>query len=437
MSKITLALLIAGFINSSVASSVYAFDARSAAVGGSAIANGYGAHGALDNPSSLMRYHRQQQHFHMHLGGSLDIQDNAGIIDAAIEEDTLLTDLEQEIDLITDSTLTCDINSALESTCLENTQNIGQLATTVFDILNKADNQPIKATAAAEFGIALSNWSVPVAFHYRVSVSGASTTDVASGDLAYVNGFATALSDDKLTLNELVSSVPFSISFDGQTLNVQQPEDVLESEAEGSLLARQQFGFSVARGFPIAGLNVDIGLTPKFSILTAAGLSAGIADQFNDNTDSLTKQLEDSEITENTFTVDVGATTELQNLPLRLSFVATNMIEESITTGDDFILKTTPQLVVGGAFSIGALTLTGDMALNEAKIDNLETQIVAVGIDYSRKYFGIGAGIGHDNARTADATALSLGVSLGPFHIGGRITERQSAQAGAQVAFSF
>jgi len=379
-------------------------DARSAAVGGSAIANGYGVHGALDNPSSLVRLHRQQQRFHMHLGATVDIQDDAGIIDSAIDEDTLLTDLEKEIDSITGQELTCDLSSTLDSTCLDNTQKLGELATTVFDIISRADNQPIKAAAAAEFGVALSTWSVPVALYYRVSASGASTTDVATDDLDYVNAFANALSDDKLTLDELISNVPFNISADGQTLSVQQPEDVLESEAQGSVVVREQFGLSLARSFPVAGFNVDVGITPKFSKLTAAGVSADIADQFNDNVDSLTDQLEDSEISENTFTVDLGASTQLQSLPLRLSVVARNMVEESITTAEDIVIETTPQLIVGSAFSIGSR---------------------------------IRAGVSHDNARTADATGLSLGVSLGPLHIGGRLTERQSAQAGAQLAFSF
>jgi len=429
-------LLIAASAGLIIASPVFALDARSAAVGGSAIANGYGVHGARDNPSSLMRMHRQQKRFHFHSGISVDIQDDAGIIDAAIEEDTLITDIEQEIDLISGREISCDL-SGLDTTCLDNTQNLGQLATTVYDILTRADNRPIKATAAADIGIALPNLSFPVAVHYRLSASGSSQTDFASNDLDYVNAFATTLSDGKLTPAEIIGSVPFSFSADGQTLTVEQLEDVLETEAQGSTLVREQFGLSVARSFSVAGLNVDIGVTPKFSALTAAGTNALLAEQFNDNTDSLSRQLKDSEITGNTFTIDVGATTQLRILPLKLSMVARNLIKESLSTREGFIFETTPQLVVGSAFSVGSLTLTSDLAVNEAKVDHLDTQIIAIGADYSRKFFGVRAGISHDNARTANATALALGVSLGPLHIGGRITERQSAQAGAQLAFSF
>ena len=420
-------------------SPAFAVDARTAAVGGSAIANGYGVYGVRENPSSLMRMHRQQQRFHFHSGVGVDIQDNAGIIDNAIEQDTLVKDIEQEIDLITGSQLICNIDDGITSdeTCVDGTQKLGDLATTVFDIVSRADNKPIRATAAADFGVAISTASIPVALHYRLSATVRSNSDITDNDLEYINGFATALSDDRLTFAELITNVPFSISPVGPSLVVGQPEDVLESDVQGNVLIRSQFGLSVARSFAIAGFNVDIGVTPKFSSLRAAGINTGLGEQFNENTDSLTRQLENSEITDNSFTADLGATTRLHSLPLQLSVVARNMIKESITTQDGFVFETTPQLIVGSAFSIGSLTLTGDLALNEAKVDSLDTQILAVGIDYSRKFFGLRAGIGHDNARTDDATALSLGVSLGPVHIGGRITDWQSAQAGAQIAFSF
>jgi len=140
-----LPLLVATSLGLLITSPVFALDARTAAVGGSAIANGYGVHGALDNPASLMRPHNRQQRFHMHMGASLDLQDNAGFIDAAIEQDTLFTDIEQEIASFNQSNLTCDENAQLDTTCLVGTQYLSQLSSTVLDILLRADNQPIRA----------------------------------------------------------------------------------------------------------------------------------------------------------------------------------------------------------------------------------------------------------------------------------------------------
>jgi len=414
-----------------------ALDAQSAARGGSAIANGKGVHGALENPSSLMRMHRAQQGLHLHIGASADIQDDAGFIDTAVEEDTLAQDLENEIDALSARVITCTINDDPNATCLDDTQRMSELAARVSSILTRIDGKPIKATASADFGVGYTKARFPFAVHFKLSAPGSSTTDVAEGDKDYINTFATVLEDDRLTLSELIVNAPFEFSDDGQSVTVSQPEDVLQSDVNGGVLLRQQLGLSMAMSHQLAGFNIDLGVTPKFSKLSATNISTGISDRFNDDTDSLTKQLEDSEAVGNSFNLDIGASTSLQNLPLQLSVVARNMITEKITTKDNFVFETTPQLIVGGAFSFSAITLTADMALNEAKVDNLDTQIFAVGLDFSTKYYGLRAGISHDNARTADATALSLGFSVGPLHIGGRLTDRQSAQASAQLAYSF
>jgi len=101
------------------------------------------------------------------------------------------------------------------------------------------------------------------------------------------------------------------------------------------------------------------------------------------------------------------------------------------------VFEPTPQLIVGGAFDVASLTLSADLALNKAKVDNLDTQIVAFGAEFQRFFLAVRAGISHDMARTDDATALSLGFSAGPLHIGGRLTDFESAQASAQLSFSF
>lgn len=414
-----------------------AFDARSAALGGSAIANGTGVHGALENPSSLMRMQRDQQRFHIHLGVSTDIQDDAGLIDAAIDNESLAEDLETEIDAISGRVITCPITSTPETVCLNDTQRLANLSQTVLDIMNRADNKPIKASATADFGVAYTASALPIAMHYRQSVTGRAQSDIVDADLAYVDTFATVLADDVLTFDELTNAVPLTISDDGQTLSVSQPEDELQSDAQSSALIREQMGLSLATSFEIAGLNLDFGVTPKFSELRSSSLNTSIGERFDDEAESLQDQFEANEVIDNSFNIDVGASANLDFMPIRVSVVARNLIKESIKTREDFVFETTPQLIVGGAFQLNSLTLSADLALNEAKLDNLETQIMALGVEFSNPLFALRAGISHDNARTADATALSLGFSLGPLHIGGRITERESAQAGAQLAFSF
>lgn len=412
-------------------------DASSAALGGSAIANGSGVHGALENPSSLMRAHRSQQRIHLHLGVSTDIQDNAGLVASALDNETLPEDLEAEIDALTGRTITCTLISFPETVCLDNTQGLADLASTVLSIMEDADNKPVKATAAADLGIAFTAWSFPIALHYRQSITGSVQSDIADDDFNYVNAFASTLSDDVLTLDELLLAVPLAISNNGQTLSVLQPEDALQSDAQASALIREQLGISIGASFQITGLDVDFGITPKFSRLRASNLTTAFAEQFEDNTDTLEQQFKNNELEDNSFTFDLGLSANLSNTPLRVSVVARNILKESITTNEDVVFETTPQFIVGGAFSTSLLTFSADIALNEAKLDNLDTQLMAVGVEFGQPMFGLKAGISHDNARTEKATALSLGLSLGPLQIGGRITDRESAQAGAQLAYSF
>lgn len=437
MFKPTFYAAIAATVTSLACSSAFALDARTAALGGSAIANGQGVHGAQENPSALMRMQRDQQTVHAHFGISTDVQDSSGLIQTAIDEENLPDDIEREIDALSGRVLNCDTSSSAETVCLEGTQTLAELSERVLEILDQADQQPINATLSADFGIAYTKWSFPIAMHYKASVTGAGTGLVAQGDRDYVGTFATVLADDQLTFDELLSSVPLSISADGQTLSVLQPEDALESDVAGSALIREQIGLSMATSLPVAGINVDFGVTPKFSELTASSLTTELNDRFNDDSEPFSDQFEENETVATTWNVDIGATAELTDAPISVSVVARNLFKETITTKENFEFETTPQLIVGGAYRLNSLTISADMALNEAKIDNRETQITAVGVEYVNRFFGARAGISHDEARTDDATALSLGFNLGPLHVGGRLTAAKAAQAGAQLSFSY
>jgi len=429
--------LIATTLGVLISQPAFALDARSAALGGSAIANGKGVQGALQNPSSLMRMQRNRQVLHFHLGASTDIQDSGGYIAAALDNETLAEDIEREIDMLTGRTLTCDDTSAPETVCLQDTARLANLSQTVLDIMDEVNGQPFNATAAGDFGVAYTKWPIPIAMHYRSTVTGAAATIVAPEDRDYVGTFANVLADDELTFDELFSAVPLTISEDGQTLEVAQPEDTLESDVAGSSLVREQLGLSMATTMKIAGVDVDLGMTPKFSELSAASLTTRLRDRFNDTSDTFTEQFEDNENVDTSWTVDFGASANLSDAPITVSVVARNLIKERIVTRENFAFETTPQLVVGGAYRINNLTISADMAVNEARVDNMETQITAVGVELANRLFGVRGGISHDEARTEDATAVSLGFSLGPLHVGGRLTERSTAQAGAQLAFSF
>ena len=129
--------------------------------------------------------------------------------------------------------------------------------------------------------------------------------------------------------------------------------------------------------------------------------------------------------------------TMLPNVPVRVAAVIRNIIPESITTNNGFELETDPQFILGASYQRGRFSVTGDVAVNEAKQDNFSTQRMGIGLEYGTRWLAVRGGIINDAARDEDSTSLTLGFGLGPLDIGGRLTSNSSGELAAQLAFSF
>jgi len=217
---------------------VLALDARTAALGGSAIANAKGGKGALQNPAALMQMRRNQQSFHFHMGVSADLRDNAEYIDAATEIATIPDEIEEEIDLLTGKALLCVASLSTDSVCVTDTEVLGELSTNLLDLLEQVDAQPISAALSADLSMAYTRWSIPVAVHFRYTATGAAEVSVAQFDRDYIGVFESVFTDGELTLGEVFESIGLGISEDGESLTIVQPEDALQSGIEGSALLR-------------------------------------------------------------------------------------------------------------------------------------------------------------------------------------------------------
>lgn len=415
-----------------------AADARSLALGGSAIANGVGVHGALENPASMLRMQREGQRLHLRIGTSVEFRDSAELVNTLKDNEDLAGDIDDEITRLSGSTLTCDpLTATSDTSCLSGTELLGDLSSRVLDILNLADDETIDAQLDVDLGLAFTAQVFPFAVHLHASGTAAGTPEISDGDKSYVGDLANVLSDDSLTYSELQSTLPLTIDAINQSLDVDTPEEVVTSTVEGSYLLRTQLGVSVGTTLAIAGTAVDFGVTPKLSSLTASSDRIEVSDEFDDNSPTLEDRFEANEVEGNSFTFDVGASAAVNNLPIRVAAVLRNMIPESIKTDAGFEFETTPQLIVGGVYQQGMVSVTADLALNEAKIDNFETQVMAIGVEFGNRLFAIRGGISHENARKDAATALSLGAGLGPLQIGARLAGVEELQASAQLSFSF
>lgn len=432
------ALTVATFANPSWAS-----DARALALGGSAIAHGQGAHGAFENPASMMSMKRAGQKVHFRFGVSAEIRDTGSAIDTLTDEanENLISDIETEIDVLSAKTIDCDpVQGNPDDVCVDGTQPLADLSTRLLNILDLVDGESIDTQGNFDLGMAFTKAPVPVAVNLHVSATAAGKPTITEGDRAYIQEFEDLLDNDNLTLSEAQTSTFLAVDDLGiplVVLGVQQPEDILTSEAQGSALLRTQLGIGFATTLSVGGLIIDAGITPKFSSLKAYSTSLEVRDEFNDNVLSVSDRFEDSEVSESSFTFDVGGSMQLKKVPLRVAAVLRNMVPESIKTDEGFEFETTPQLIVGALLHRGPLSITADLALNEAKVDNFSTQKIAVGVEFATKLLAIRGGLSHDAARTTDTTALSLGFGLGPLQIGGRLAGTESLEAGAQLSYSF
>ena len=415
-------------------------DARSIALGGSVIANGYGVHGAVQNPASLMAMKQRKEKFHFNVGTAFEIRDTGDAIDTLTDDanEGLIDDIGDEVEALSTRVVQCDpLLGNRDDICVDGTAGVADLSARLLDILDTVDDETIDAQASLDIGGAFTQLTYPVAVNLHVSGTVAGTPAISEGDRTYISDFESLLGDDVLTLGEAQDSPYLEANALGAELEVQQPEDVLTSEAQGSALIRTQLGISFAGAFNVGEFVVDAGVTPKFSSLSAYDVAIQVRDEFDDASDSIQDRFDDSEVTESSFTFDAGASMALKAYPVRVAAVLRNIIPESINTNNDFEFETTPQLIIGALYQKGKLSINTDLALNEAKVDNFETQKMGVGAEYGTAKLAIRGGLSIDNSRDSDATSLSLGVGLGALQLGARLTSLESLEAGAQIAYSF
>ena len=427
-------------LTTTIGAQSFATDARSIALGGSAIANGLGVHGAMENPAVLARLKRDGQKYHFRFGITGEARDEAGAVDIFTDDEnkTVLGDIEQEIDILSSSPITCNpLDLDPSQVCLTGTQAVADLSARLLDIIDSLDNNSGSATVAVNVGAALTGTRIPVAINFRAAGTGFVTPDISDSDQAYIAEFESLLSDDQLLLDEAVNSSFLQTSAFGLPLNVTQPEDILTSTGELHVLVRNEFSVNLARSFAIGGLNIDAGITPKFSSITTNNLVVSASEEFENTTSTAADRFDDSESDDTSFTFDIGGSMQLEKFPIRVAAVLRNVIPESITDDSGFEFETTPQLIVGGHMQKGIASLTADLALNEADVDNLETQRLAIGVEIGTPILALQAGINHDIARDYEATSLSLGAGLGPLQFGASLTGIESIEAGLQLSYSF
>jgi len=423
-------------------------DARAISLGGSVIANGEGAHGALANPASMMVMKRRRESLHLSFSLDGEARDTGSALNSVLDtgNQSLISDLERELDSIDSQQVQCSPLSLPEDPCLTGTEGLSDIARRLSDLLQAFDGETIDAKINGNIGLAITDKPFPFAVHLHGSLTTAGRPDLGDEDITYIQDFEQLLADGSISLQDIAESefleiVPINPDDPaaGFELAVTQAEDVLSTEAQASLLLRTQLGLSLATTVQVSSFEFDVGVTPKFSTLKASRIQSNIRDELGDTSalPSFADRLKGSEVTENSFTFDIGASFEVPGQHARVAAVLKNAVPESISTADGFEFETNPQLIVGTYYQYGKIGINGDIALNAAKVDGFETQILALGAEINNRGLAARAGISHDISRSSGGTGLTLGFGVGPMEISGKLAGSQSIKLGMQLAFTF
>ena len=161
----------------SIASTAIASDARTIAIGGSAITHGLGVAGVFANPATLMHLKRKNQNVHLGFGVDVDFRDPETVFDSVFEKDNLVDDIESATDVLEDSPITCiTLDISLDTVCLSNTEELGQNFESLIDEVNDVSGAPIELIAEAQTGLGFTGGRLPFALHLGYSF-------VAAGEL--------------------------------------------------------------------------------------------------------------------------------------------------------------------------------------------------------------------------------------------------------------
>ena len=393
-------------------------DVRATGMGGTAVSVGSGHYGALANPALLLTPENGKTTKHIGFGVNAVARDRPDLLGIATDEanQELFNDIDTEINAVTAQPIICDpVFGSGDDACVQGTGALASLADRVQTIFEDIDEEPVEGQVRGNIGFSNAIYKVPFLFDYSFSATGFGEADILEADSDYVQILENTLEDNQLTLNEIIENAPIRISNNGSALEIDFPDDVLTSEGSTAVMLRNQFSLGFAKQFSMGNNTVAVGVTPKFSTLTAQSSSVAVKDL---SEDELADDLEASEVSESSFTFDVGASMPVPGKPaFRVAGVIRNVISESITTLNGFEFETTPQLIVGGHYKRDNLLLSADLALNEASYDGFDTQPLSLGLEYKAGPAKLRAGINNDFAFSSSPTSFSVGLGLGAFDI--------------------
>ena len=190
-----------------IAGSTSANEARSIALGGSAITYGRGVPGIFANPATLMHLNRKNRNVHLRFGGAVDFRDPGTLFDSVFEKSDLINDIENATDTLANSPVTCiSLDISADTSCLSGTEELGQDFESLVGEINSVSEQPIELIADARAGFGYTGGVVPFALHFGFSIVVAGELIASDNDIEYVTVLQDALIDGELTVGDILDT---------------------------------------------------------------------------------------------------------------------------------------------------------------------------------------------------------------------------------------
>jgi len=401
-------LLITGLCISGNALAIpfFSFDPRSLAMGNTGVASGPTSTAVLFNPA-LLSTAGEDENF------SLDLP----IIGAGVADPN---DLLSAVDDFSSANYVGNLDNALaQLNAFPSPANVSAVQTAVSQLSDGLASLSDKAAvfdAGATIVLGVPNETVGIGMYANAYVIGGAVGDYTDSDKAQLDAIAA----------DPTTCVP--------TCSV-----TLTSSVSGRALLLSEVGVSVSHQFAIAGHDVAVGATPKFTSATTYDYNFTGSDL--DNADI---NLQDGKRTDSTFNVDLGAATGFGD-KWSAGLVVRNLISHDFTTAQGNSVKIGPQARAGVSRHTDRTTVSLDVDLTENDQATFETktQFVALGAEFD-VYKTVQLRVGYRNNLSASggfpADTLSAGVGFSPFgaHVDLAVAGNSDETSGAlRLGFSF
>jgi hypothetical protein len=225
----------------------------------------------------------------------------------------------------------------------------------------------------------------------------------------------------------------------------------LESKALVLGAGVTEVGLSLAHKLDLGGVGLSLGATPKYQRVDTYNYVINVSNfETGDYRDSQYRK------DDGNFNIDLGASLELP-AGFTLGLMARDLIAndyKTVTTDEQFVYEIAPNVTLGAAWSLGMLTLTGDIDVTKLsrfsdqsaslKALNLvdDVQFARIGAEFDfAKWVQLRAGLQYD-IQNELSNSYSAGLGLSPFDVfhfdvAGIYSGENSYGAVAQFGFTF